>query len=241
MRPTSLCSLWKKVMESPEEQEVLALTQDQQRALGGHLFNACKRCESLVESQFSNEVPEAFRENPSYEGLPLWIRILFQTIKVPTADEQAVRNTLAEVREKAEQEITSAVRSFIAAYPELEPAKFDISDDIQPTVLFLTQQSAVMLAERMCRLFLGGAELEKLELREDGSLLVNGSYEVSRDKVKVEVCNLTEKSAVIAERLLRWLCVAARLHRPLLDPSYNDKFDSQGKKDPFAAWRIQAP
>ena len=124
--------------------------------------------------------------------------------------------------------VTEIVQAFIAAHPELEPAKFGFPPDFPPHQFFLAA-SVILSHMRQCARLLSdrGAVLT---LREDGTVLLDGQTLIDAEMIKSEVawhtdCWVNAGSAgtmhdpVIVPALIRWL-VAAVIAKPDLLRGY---------------------
>ena len=176
----------------------------------------------------------------------LWLYYLAERAGVrfddPTPQEQQLLAQLWAEREKELQEIGQTVRTFITAYPSLEPSNFLVPATVPLQAYWLVYHSLMMLAERVCDHAPGQPEFVSVQIANDGSLLINGNFSVPAPMARNEVFRLIgqqipEVDETIAGRLVCWLCAAGQKHAPLLDPQLN-RCDPSGQSDFLAAWRI---
>lgn len=121
---------------------------------------------------------------------------------------------LEEANDAKIKEIGHRFDMIIKNNPDLNPKKFNLPDNIEPLTFYLAEDAIRMLAKRYSKRCLN-TKLERYEIQEYGSVLVNGTHRINSDVIYNEISFMTFhtlpgewKNELWIENLISWLKAA---------------------------------
>lgn len=251
------CQRFLEITEKPDDLKVTGLNVLETTEMALHL-NECAACQQTADNFFKeSEKDENIKTSP---GFGLLFNISFQQAELEKrrngkGEESKVKGGMSKEEKQASskkeltvEDIEEAIEKFLVYYPRLQPKHYRALRGVPFFLLFCAQNCLIRLAENMAKEGLG-EKLEKIELRTDGSLIVNANP-------KMKMPTMGVKEAIIAAlhafnkaqpgkifqpsindylicALLAWVYHAHIQHPDLLTP-----FDIWEEPQALGPWRI---
>ncbi|MDP3985290.1 MAG: hypothetical protein Q8P82_00865 [bacterium] len=212
-----------KIVEYPADEEIRALDAEAKRSLAMHL-DECAGCEALVD-EFQIDPDDVAAMNwdtlsaTEFSALPHSIQVMHVVIDIVmegTSVDQEEEEALEEfvrARDAHDQEVIEAVQAFVQAFPEMEPARWDLVS-VPAVQLFQSVHAIRSLIDRHRRR--AKSDHFWYSISDRGEVWMHGFRKFGRDVLAKEIQTIVGVDAAQAMSLCLWAVRAIRLHPALL-------------------------